>query len=317
MDLPTQCPLCQSKGFSVASGGSSREYECKCDTCGEFATTHEFMLYRHNRNYEDKWHKISGLVREKNEAGEKVLIVYKELENLFKDSLIPNDDDIEKKAAKLLKYLKNKSVSYGTTIHLHLEKDKSVAYSKDQNEFIALIKLLEQSGYIDAKILSSEQNTGIYYYPDVETLVTARGWELAKGLSRERSESNQGFIAIRFEDKDSDPEPCIAAIEKAIEAAGFTPMCIRQKHYPERVMDKALAEIRKSKFVVVDLTKNRCAVSFEAGFALAMGIECIFVCQKGEKVEDFYAKSYNYLTYENAEDLKQKVEDAIKARITH
>ena len=313
MDLPEDCPICGYSGFIINTTDSSREYVCDCDRCGKYFTTHNFLLFRHNEECTGNWHGLSGLVREINERNNNhPFIMEKELDELFEDSRIPKDDDIQAKSGKILRYLRDKSPHYGAKVELHLERDRSVAYAVDQNEFVALLRLLDDSGYVNAEIISTMENTGECIEPEVEVSLTSQGWELAKGLGQEIVDSRQGFIAIRFDD---DADPFIGAIEKGIENAGYEPECIKEKHYSERVMDKALGEIRRSKFVIVDLTKNRCAVSFEAGFAHALGIECIFFCQKDERVEDFYSKHYKYVEYENKEDLQQKVEEAVRSRI--
>lgn len=81
-------------------------------------------------------------------------------------------------------------------------------------------------------------------------------------------------------------------------------------------MDKALAEIRESRFLVVDLTKNRPSVFFEAGFAHGLGIEIIFVYKEGEGTDlEFYAKHYQCYKYSSPDELRELVKNAISARI--
>lgn len=256
-------------------------------------------------------HLLSGLVREINEDGGEPDILYKNLEQLLADSRIPNDEDAEKKAEKLLKYLRRKSKHYGETVSIHLERDRSVAYAFNDNEFYALISLLNDAGLVEGNFMKIATSGGDIINSDADLTLTATGWKEGR-QDDSRLKSEQGFIAIRFDD---DADPFIAAIEEAITEAGYKHMCIKEKHYPERVMDKAIGEIRQSRFVVVDLTENRCAVSFEAGFAYALGIETISVCQKGHRVEDFYAKHFKYVEYVDAADLKEKVLEAIKARV--
>lgn len=45
-------------------------------------------------------------------------------------------------------------------------------------------------------------------------------------------------------------------------------------------LDEILALIRRSKFIIVDLTKEHGGFYFEAGFAKGLGIEVIFTCRK-------------------------------------
>lgn len=310
MASPETCLICGYEEFEIRSGGSSREYVCLCQRCGSYSATHEFLLFHEDRNFESKMHLLSGLVREINEDGGSPNILYKNLNELLADSRIPKDDDTEAKAGKIINYLRRKSKHYGNAIGVHLHRDRSIAYAVNAEEFDALIGFLQDTGLITGDFMRG--TTGRVVDAEAEFVLTAKGWKESRN-DESRQQSEQAFIAIRFE---NDADPFIEAIEEAITEAGYKPMCIKEKHYPERVMDKALGEIRKSRFVVVDLTKNRCAVSFEAGFAYALGIETIPIFQKGEeKVEDFYVKHFKYLEYVDPADLKQRVLEAIKARV--
>lgn len=271
------------------------------------------MFADQNEQFQKKRHLLSGLVREINETGTVPTIFERDLDTWLSDSRIPDDDDIDGKARKILMYARKKSPHYGSRIEMHLEREMPVAYAKDSEEFAALLKLLNDSGLADAKVYESDTSAGRMYADSSDVELTARGWEIAREITGRNLESLQGFVAIRFED---DSIPFIDAIEKGIGNAGYAPFCIKEKHYPEKVIDKALAEIRRSRFLITDLTKNRPAVSYEAGFAAALGIEVIFVRQKdGEKVEDFYSRHYKYLEYETPEELIGIVEEAVRARI--
>ncbi|MDD5041714.1 MAG: hypothetical protein PHX87_05045 [Candidatus Peribacteraceae bacterium] len=312
MSISGECPICAYKQATLTVRGSSLEFECVCKRCGRYFTTHEFVT-SHDEKYKGKWHLLSGLVREINEEGNAPDIMYKALGELFADSRIPQDDDVQGKARKILSYLKRHSQYYGSSVSLNLEEDISIGYAKNHLEFDALIRLLRDSNLLEGGFPKTSVDNGDYIDDEGVVTLTAEGWQVAKNENVERLRSLQGFIAIRFDD---DADPYIEAIENAIRATGYQPQCIKEKHYPERVMDKAIGEIRRSRFIVVDLTQNRCAVSFESGFAYALGIECIPVWQKGtEKVEDFYSKHYKYIEYTDATDLQKQVEEAIRARI--
>jgi nucleoside 2-deoxyribosyltransferase len=111
----------------------------------------------------------------------------------------------------------------------------------------------------------------------------------------------------------------IVAIEGAIREAGFKSMCIRGEHFSERIMDKALGEIRTSRFIVVDLTGARGSVFFEAGFAHGLGIEAIYVFKDdgtGNNTSlEFYVKHYQCYKYKSTEELRSILVDAIRARM--
>jgi hypothetical protein len=111
----------------------------------------------------------------------------------------------------------------------------------------------------------------------------------------------------------------IKAIEEAIKETGYRPVCIKEKYYSETIMDKALGEIRKSRFVVIDLTGGRNSVFFEAGFVLGLDIEAIYVYKEeaegAKNPAEFYIKHYQCYKYKDAEELKETIMNAIEARI--
>lgn len=82
-------------------------------------------------------------------------------------------------------------------------------------------------------------------------------------------------------------------------------------------MDKALSEIRKSKFLVVDLTGSSPNVFFEIGFAFGLGKDIIFVYKdEKEKKLEFYVKHYQCYKYKEPAELVEIVKNAIDARIS-
>ncbi len=135
--------------------------------------------------------------------------------------------------------------------------------------------------------------------------------------STNQNKSKQVFIAAWF---DSSMDEAISAIDQGIKDAGLEPECIKDEHFSERIMDKALGEIRNNRCVIVDLTGKRPSVFFEAGFALGAEIEAIYVYKKNHLKKsddslDFYVKHYKCYSYETPEDLRETVKNILLARI--
>jgi len=73
-----------------------------------------------------------------------------------------------------------------------------------------------------------------------------------------------------------------SGFDPAIRIAGFTPFRIDSKDYVGGISDEIIAEIRRSRFAVVDYTGQKNGVYFEAGFALGLGITVIPTCRADE-----------------------------------
>lgn len=174
------CPICGFAKFEMRTGGSSREHTCECERCGRYYTTHEFLLFHHDRNYAGKWHLLSGLIREMNEGGESPEIMYKELETWFADSRIPKDDDADSKAQKILKYLRHKSSHFGSDVSVYLQSDRSIAYARNDEEFDALMRLLRDKGYLTGGFSRTRVDQGDFIDEIGTVSLTHEGWQLAQ-----------------------------------------------------------------------------------------------------------------------------------------
>jgi nucleoside 2-deoxyribosyltransferase len=301
------CPLCKSTSIEKVKEGPD-VYFIACNRCGEFLIARECLIFSDVR---EKIYSIgyllSGLSRELYEIGEeKPFFQVKNLDDYLKHYLLPNKDSVEDKAKKFLQRIRERTTYYGQRIEIDYEKDYSLAYAQNIQEFWALLDLLGDSG-----LTKNDLPTGIG-----GVILTATGWDLTNKAKLSKNEGEQAFVAVWF---DESMNESVRAIEEAIEESGHKSICIKNEHFSERIMDKALSEIRKSRFIVVDLTGDRNSVFFEAGFAFGLGIEAIYVYKiteatKGSTLE-FYVKHYKCYGYNNYQELKDTLITAIGARI--
>ncbi len=106
-----------------------------------------------------------------------------------------------------------------------------------------------------------------------------KGWERHEELKRSKSDSQNAFMAMKFGNDTLDTvyNKCF---KNAVEQTGF-----KLKRLDEEiktgVIDNLLrVEIRKSKFLVADLTENNHGVYWEAGFAEGLNKPVIYTCEK-------------------------------------
>lgn len=58
------------------------------------------------------------------------------------------------------------------------------------------------------------------------------------------------------------------------------PVVINLEHHLNRIDDEIVVQIRRSRFLVADLTGCRGGVYFEAGFAMGLGLPVIWTCKE-------------------------------------
>jgi len=156
--------------------------------------------------------------------------------------------------------------------------------------------------------------TGEYYRCTLEML----GFERLEKLRPDPPDSNQIFVAMWFDDE---LKPAYDdGFKRAIEGAGYKPVRIDEQHFTDKIDDRIISEIRRSRFVVADFSKGddgaRGGVYYEAGFAHGLGLEVIFTCRKKD-IDDvhFDTRQYNHIVWENIEHLQNLLKERITAVI--
>lgn len=109
--------------------------------------------------------------------------------------------------------------------------------------------------------------------------ILPKGWSKLAELSAPRL-SGQGFIAMDFNLPDR--TEIQSAIEKATMNAGYDAKCVdhRELVHNKGISDKIVALIRRSRFLVADLTGANNGAYWEAGLATGIGIEVIYTVSK-------------------------------------
>ena len=128
----------------------------------------------------------------------------------------------------------------------------------------------------------------------------------------------KAFVAMWFDDAMSDAYKY--GIEPGIRDAGFIPMRIDEKKDANRIDDDIIAEIKKSRFVVADMTHGpdgmRGSVYFEVGFAHGRKLEVIYCCGR-DCIEGlpFDTRQYHHIVWDTPEELRRELAERIRARI--
>lgn len=78
----------------------------------------------------------------------------------------------------------------------------------------------------------------------------------------------------------------------------------------ERITDNILDGIKRTQFVIADLTYSKPNVYFEAGYALACGKTPIFICKQNHQIE-FDVKDYPVIFFNSLRKLKQQLQSRI------
>jgi hypothetical protein len=145
---------------------------------------------------------------------------------------------------------------------------KGVAQLRDIHR--ELEPLVKQSGLSSMAAAVSESAIAVSFG------LTLEGWKRAREIRRERGPGNQAFVAMWFH-----PGLLSAYTDgfaPALTDTGHQPFRVDFAAHNNKVDDQIVAEIRRSKLVIVDATGARPNAYWEAGFAMGLGIPLLWCC---------------------------------------
>ncbi len=286
-------------------------YWIECPVCGKYAITTEAKdCLRDNPNRKENLYIISGVTRNYYEMNKSEFMITSKM--LREDSefqaefLSKAPKNILDKAALLLQYIARKSSHEGGNVVIILSQDYPICFFKNAEELRFYINHLKDAGDIKTTVVHRE---------GYNLSLTAEGWRKVESLRKPNIESKQAFVAMWFDESmDEIFKDDIVSIEKD---TGFSMFRVDKTHFiNEKICDKIIAEIKKSRFLIADVTGQRQAVYFEAGYAMGMGLPIIWICKESE-VNDccFDTRQYPHIICKDAEDLRNQLKEKILATI--
>ena len=299
--MDNECWICL-KPAQFAPGGlitpeATTGHAVSCERCGEYlistvAKTDTGLVS------DEKRHILSGIVRNRFEQGETVLITGENVKTIFDSMAVPSDP--LEKIDWLLKYLFRKASKADEYVTLNLANDYPILFAKDTNEFVYCLQKALELGYTE--------QAGHSYRLDL------KGWERLDELRKEERESDKAFVAMGFDD--SLNEVWENGFYPALDQTGYNPIRVDLEEHNEKICDRIIAEIRKSGLVIADFTGQRGGVYFEAGFAMGLDIPVIWTCRDTDVEQlHFDTRQYNHIVWSDSVDLKKKLINRIEATL--
>jgi hypothetical protein len=255
---------------------------------------------------------LSTLTREASEQGSPITICsseYKAEEGKegigIADLLALFPRSIPERIDRALENLARKTRHFGDPVRVTDGKDWPLLFAENADALRFTLKHMVQSGLIAEAY--SDQGGGEY-------ALTVKGWERIEELRHVRPESRQAFVAMWFNPEMN--EPWEKGLKPGTEDAGYDPIRVDMAQFNEKIDDRIIAEIRRSRFLVVDVTGHRPAVYFEAGFARGLGVPFIFTCREDHFCDcSFDTRQYPHIPWESPGDLREKLKNRIRATI--
>lgn len=230
----------------------------------------------------------------------------------------------------------------GSLIKIKHGNDYPLYYCDESGELVAICGLLFKEGLIHAPDTMNPQNN---------LFITAKGYQRLREIQRPNRASRQCFVAMWFTTEmnlvyEKAIKPAIEFVEEGESLPRFEAVKIDNVEHVNDINDEIIGQIRRSRFMVCDLTGYRGGIYFEAGFAYGLGLDIIYTCSKdwakeellkneeGIEVTTLYDSNKNKIqikkegihfdlahrnriewSEDNLDDLRSKIENRIKAVI--
>ena len=109
----------------------------------------------------------------------------------------------------------------------------------------------------------------------------------------------------------------IYGIKPALENAGYMPYRVDNDLSDlGRIDAKIEVEIKRSRFLVADVTGGRQGVYYEAGYAMGLGLPVIWSVQSDHQEDmHFDTQQYKHIIWDTPEDLAEELEALVIAAI--
>jgi hypothetical protein len=279
-----ECYFCgKSDGITDATtNGTSTENMYKCPRCGPIFIDRDCFIrapYFEKGQYINEKKIWSICLRVEYEKGNRPGQYGKKLTLEYLEHLL---NSYKKKDA--LEIMDNALLLFDKRAK-HVGEDFKVDYSNDYplyncfnpGELSKIIEFLNESNYIKGSGVSFNVNGGVY--------ITPKGYERLRELKKINKDSRQCFVAMWF-GNDMDVvyqeaiKQAIEYIENGKTESKFKALRINDKEHTNDINDEIISEIRRSRFMVCDLTGYRGGVYWEAGFAYGLGLEVIYTCRE-------------------------------------
>lgn len=124
--------------------------------------------------------------------------------------------------------------------------------------------------------------------------------------SKPSVEENYAFIAMPMNPDDHSLIDVLETIKAAALQCGIRAERVDEPQSNERITDRIIESIMKAQFVIVDLTKSRPNVYFEAGFAHGLGKVPVYIAKDKTQLE-FDLKDYPVIYFRNYKELREKL----------
>ena len=323
------CPICGRPDCSIDSipintNDSNIQpdlfYSGNCNTCGQVRVSVCFVNDKVESGLLDKSEFMGYLKRRSlnwEKSGKSSSIMPIRTVDDLKGGIILPSTPLEQ-VDMLIEYFASKQASLSEFVTFDSSKDYPICFAKNGSDFCYIIKSAYELVYIKGRRQDSGPVTYIgrqFRLLDGHLMLTPQGWEKAQQLKEQSPYSKQVFVAFHFDQSGEMKGIFNNAIAPAVSECGLEPYTTLDDEHGNSIDDVIIANIRKSRIVIADVTYASQNVYYEAGFAYGLGIPVILTCREDRSEDDmkFDTSHIKHIIWKDENDFKQRLINRIEA----
>jgi len=260
------CIICKSKLIKYSRISVNQNYY-NCERCGEFVLPHLFEVTMDKNTDDWRWI-LSHWIRRKFDGERRVKLSVEQIEEILKNEL-PKPI---RQAEYLIEFIGNELKYPAERIVGDTNKLAAIIGAKGTNGVDYIGEHLKNNDIILYELLDQGN-------PSRRLGLTFLGWRKFDKIKKGSIESNIAFMAMEYDDKILD-NIYKKKIKDAVERVGFEIRRLDEIPRAGLIDNHLRDEIRRSKFLLADLTFDNNGAYWEAGYAEGLGKPVIYLCHK-------------------------------------
>ncbi len=145
--------------------------------------------------------------------------------------------------------------------------------------------------------------------------LTFSGWQKYDDFKRQVSASRLAFMAMPFGNEKLN-RAYGECFQPAVKATGFQLYRLDEQPPAGSIDNRLRVDIRRSRFLIAELSEDNSGAYWEAGFAEGLGRPVIYTCEKGQKTHfDTRQMLTIFWTEDDLDEAAQQLKDTIRATL--
>lgn len=308
MEEKNRCPICNTPETWKEKLPKNLFYKINCKRCGKFKISHQVLSNIHVYDEQIKRALLSHWIRI-NQGNVELELTLDKVKNILENNSLPKPKE---QANNLIHWIGTKLTKPDEEFFESLENLISVVGAYDSSGVDYVFQYLKDEGIFHSYSFEDSQDV----HKRGVTL-SFKGWDHYYELKHKNKDSRLAFMAMQFGEE---PLTTIykTVIKDAVEKTGFDIRKLDEEKKAGLIDDKLRVEIRRSKFLIADLTHDNNGAYWEAGFAEGLEMPVIYICEE-EKFKTtkshFDTNHHLTVTWKNDEEGLKKFSNELKATI--